>query len=76
MDLPEVAQDEHLQSRGMWPEVEVPLTEGVKIMQMGSPFHLSASPVKYRHAGYPEGYHTSEVLRGLGYSDEEIEEMI
>ena len=76
MDLTEVSQDEHLKSRGMWPEVEIPLTDGVKITQMGSPFHLSASPVAYRHAGYPEGYHTAEVLRGLGYSDEEIEEMI
>ena len=76
VDLSEAAQDEHLKSRGMWPEVEVPLTDGVKIRQMGSPFHLSASPVAYRHAGYPEGYHTTEVLRGLGYSDEEIEEMI
>ena len=76
MDLSEAARDEHLRSRGMWPEVEIPLTGGGKIRQMGSPFHLSESPVEYRHAGYPEGYHTSEVLRGLGYSDEEIADMI
>ena len=76
MNLEEVSRDEHLQSRGMWPEVEVPLTEGLTVKQMGSPIHLSESPVQYRHAGYPEGYHTEEVLRGLGYSDEEIAEMI
>lgn len=76
MDLQEVSEDEHLISRGMWPEVEVPLTDGLKVRQMGSPIHMSASPVEYRHAGYPEGYHTKEVLRELGYSDEQIEDMI
>lgn len=76
MDLDEVAQDEHLNSRGMWPSVKIPLTGGKTITQMGSPIHLSESPVQYRHAGYPEGYHTFEILRGLGYSDEEIEGMV
>ena len=76
MNIEEVSRDEHLISRGMWPEVEIPLTDGLTVKQMGSPIHLSASPVEYRHAGYPEGYHTREVLRKLGYSDEEIEEMI
>ena len=76
MDLDEVARDEHLRSRGMWPSVPIPLTNGKSITQMGSPIHLSESPVQYRHAGYPEGYHTFEILRGLGYSDAEINEMI
>ena len=76
MNLEEVSRDEHLVSRGMWPEVEIPLSGGKKITQMGSPIHMSESPVEYRHAGYPEGYHTREVLRTLGYSDEEIEEMV
>lgn len=76
MDLNEVAQDEHLKSRGMWPSVEIPLTDGKEITQMGCPIHLSESPVQYRHAGYPEGHHTFEILRGLGYSDREIEGMI
>ena len=76
LDLEEVSEDEHLKSRGMWPSVEIPLTEGIRITQMGCPIHLSGSPVQYRHAGYPEGHHTFEILRGLGYSDEEIEEMI
>ena len=76
MNIEQVSGDEHLISRGMWPEVEIPLTDGLTIRQMGSPIHLSASPVEYRHAGFPEGYHTREVLQGLGYTDEEIEEMI
>lgn len=75
MDLDEVSQDEHLQSRGMWPSVAVPLTDGVRITQMGCPMHLSACPPRYDHAGYPEGYHTDEVLHLLGYTAAEIEEM-
>lgn len=76
MDLAEVASDEHLLHRGMWPEVEVPLTDDLKIKQMGCPMHLSKCPPEYRHAGYPEGYHTQELLTSLGYSREEIEDLI
>ena len=76
MSLEEVSSDEHLRSRGMWPEVEIPLSGGTKITQMGCPIHLSACPVEYRHAGYPEGYHTQEILKELGYSEAEIEDMM
>ena len=88
MSLGEVSQDPHLQSRGMWPEVPVPAvgksvenipgagSAGVSVTQMGNPLHLSKCPPRYDHAGYPEGYHTEEVLSALGYSPEEIREMI
>ena len=85
MDLAEVSKDEHLVSRGMWPQVEIPLTEaapeseagagGIRITQMGCPMNLSKCPPRYSHAGYPEGYHTEEILTSLGYSGEEIREM-
>ena len=85
MDLAEVSKDEHLVSRGMWPQVEIPLTEaspeseagagGIRITQMGCPMNLSKCPPRYSHAGYPEGYHTEEILTSLGYSEEEIREM-
>ena len=76
MDLEEVSNDEHLLHRGMWPEVEIPLTDHMTIKQMGCPMHLSKCPPSYSHAGYPEGYHTEEILSSLGYAKEEIEEMI
>lgn len=76
MNLREAAEDEHLRARGMWPEVPVPLTDGVTVTQMGSPLHLSQCPPQYRHAGYPEGHHSEEILSALGYSKEEIAEMI
>lgn len=47
----------------------------IRIKQMGCPIALSVTPPEYRHAGYPEGYHTEEILSGLGYSPEEIREM-
>ena len=76
LDLEEVSHDEHLLSRGMFPEVEVPVSDGVKIRQLGCPIKLSESMPEYKWAGYPEGYHTGEILSSLGYSNEEIEEMI
>ena len=74
-DLSEAAADPHLTERGMWPEVAVPLSDGVQVTQMGNPLHLSACPPRYRHAGYPEGHHTEEILAGLGYSGSEIRDM-
>lgn len=76
MDLQEVADDEHLLHRGMWPEVQIPLSDGVTIKQMGCPVHLSKCPPRYSHAGYPEGYHTEEILTSLGYAKEEIDTMV
>lgn len=76
MDLEEVSNDEHLVRRGMWPEVKVPLTDHISVRQMGCPMHLSKCPPAYRHAGYPEGFHTEEILSSLGYSQEEIKELI
>ena len=76
MDLQEVSDDEHLLHRGMWPEVQIPLSDGVTIKQMGCPVHLSKCPPRYTHAGYPEGYHTEEILTSLGYAKEEIDTMV
>ncbi len=76
MDLEEVSEDEHLVHRGMWPKVKVPLSDSRTIKQMGCPMHLSECPPRYDHAGYPEGYHTEEILSSLGYAKKEMDEMI
>jgi len=76
MNLGDAVEDPHLRARGMWPKVEVPGTDGAAMTQLGCPIHLSACPAAYRHAGYPEGWHTEEILSALGYEEEQIRDMI
>lgn len=68
-------EDEHVKAREMVVDVEIPLTQGKKVRQFGSPVKLSETPAKYRHGGYPLGYHTDEILKSLGYSEKEIKEL-
>ena len=75
LTLAEAAEDEQLKARGMWPEVPFAHVKGASVRQMGNPIRLSATPVEYRHAGYPDGYQTREVLAALGYGEAEIARM-
>ena len=76
MSLEEVSKDQHLNERGMFPQVDVPASNGVKVTQLGCPMHMSECMPEYKWAGYPEGYHTNEVLSALGYSEADITEMV
>ena len=75
LTLKEAMEDPHNRRRGMWPEVPLPGAPGRSITQMGCPVRLSECPPEYRHAGYPAGHNTAEVLSGLGYSAEDILDM-
>lgn len=68
-------EDDHVKAREMIVDVEVPLTEGRVVKQLGCAIKLSECPNQYRHGGYPLGYHTNEILVSLGYSKEDIEVM-
>lgn len=70
-----LAEDAHIRAREMVVEVELPLSDGKKITQYGTAVKLSESPAQYRFGGYPVGYHTKEVLKALGCSDDEIESL-
>ena len=73
--LAEAAEDKHIRERGMVPDVPLPQAEGKTVRQLGCPIKLSDCPAQYRHAGYPEGWHTEEILGGLGYTPEEIQDL-
>lgn len=68
-------EDPHCRARNMVVPVPLPLSPQRTVLQLGSPMKLSACPIEYRHAGYPLGYHTTEVLEHLGYSSREMMDM-
>ena len=67
-------QDEQIRAREMVVEVGMPLQEGVNVKQMATAVKLSETPCEYRHAGYPPGYHTREIIASLGLDYNELEE--
>lgn len=75
LSLQEAAADEHICARGMIQQVPLPQTPQRTVQQMGCPIKLSVSAAEYRHAGWPEGWHTQQVLEQLGYSQKEIQDM-
>ena len=72
LSLAEAVADAHLNQRGMWPTVPFAHAEGVSIQQPGNPIRMSETPPEYRHAGYPDGWHSREVLEALGCDEGEI----
>lgn len=68
-------EDEHVKARKLVREVKVAVDEDKKIKQMATPIKLSESPIDYNKTGYPLGYHTEEILKSMGFSDEEIKDM-
>ena len=73
MDLKEaLLEDEQIRAREMVVEVDMPLHENVKVRQMATPVRLSETPCEYRTAGFPEGYHTREIIESLGLDYEAL----
>ena len=73
LDLREaLLEDEQIRAREMVVEVGLPLHEDVKVKQMGTAVRLSETPCEYRHAGYPLGHHTREIIESLGLDYEAL----
>lgn len=74
-DLAEVWSDPQLQARGAFIEYEYPPLGRVRTV--GSPIHLSESPVTVRHVPPSAGEHNVEILRSvLGYEDGHIDDLM
>jgi len=71
--LDEALRDPQLRQRGMILELEHP--EKGRVQQVGFSVKLSATPAQFRSFAPARGQHTDEVLRGLGYSQEEIADL-
>ena len=72
LDISEMCSNEQVIARGMTPEVPLAMHPEKTVEQIGNPIKLSESPVEYRHTAYPVGYHTKDVLKEIGLSEEEI----
>jgi crotonobetainyl-CoA:carnitine CoA-transferase CaiB-like acyl-CoA transferase len=74
LDLDEALDSELVRERGMVVEMEQP--ELGTIRQLGSPVKLSRTAADPTRPAPAFGEHTEEVLREVGYSDEEVATML
>jgi crotonobetainyl-CoA:carnitine CoA-transferase CaiB-like acyl-CoA transferase len=70
LEFDEVLEGPYAKERGMVLELNHPL-EG-KVRQLASPFRLSDTPPTFRRFAPALGEHSVEVLKSIGYSDNEI----
>lgn len=71
----EVLSNEHVLARGMVTEIDNPRT-GKKLNQLGTPVKFSEAKTSIRMAPPGQGENTEEILRRLGYTNGEIDQLI
>ena len=73
LEFDEVLEGQYAQERQMVWELEHPIEGSVR--QLASPFRLSDTPPTFRNFAPLLGEHTSEELRRIGYSDDDVQEL-
>ena len=73
LNYAEVFDDPHIQARGMVQEMDHPV--GGKVRVLGPAVKLSETPARLTRRSPLFGEHTAELMRELGYSDTEIQEL-
>ena len=71
LEFDEVLEGPYARERGMVLELDHPL-EG-KVRQLASPFRLSDTPPTFRRFAPALGEHSVEVMKSIGYSENEID---
>ena len=74
LNYAEVFADPHVQERGMVQEIDHPV--GGRIQALGPAVKLSETPASLSRPSPLYGEHTAEVLRELGYTDRDIQELV
>ena len=74
LELPEAMEHQQFKEREMF--VDIPDSSGSTQTQIASPFKFSSCKPEYRHVGVELGEHTEMVLKDLGYSIRQINELI
>ncbi|HEY7624341.1 MAG TPA: CoA transferase [Candidatus Limnocylindria bacterium] len=72
-DYRDVFNDEHLAARKFFVDLPHP-TLGM-LRALGSPLRFERTPVEHHRGGPMLGEHTAEVLRDLGWTDEDVEKL-
>ncbi|MBL0700215.1 MAG: CoA transferase [Desulfosarcina sp.] len=70
--LEEAFRDPHIMERGLIIDVEIP--GGGTVKQIANPIKFSETQPEYNTTGQLAGTHTKDVLKSLGYSENDVEE--